>query len=88
MQRKESEVDVLKQRMAQQQDRFDQSTAEFEQRLDLARDKERQLISVRSVFSLLSLGFSFLVLIFPFMVGFYAGVEEGDGEQAAARVER
>ena len=47
LQRKESEVDVLKQRMAQQQDRFDQSTEEFEQRLDLARDKERQLISVR-----------------------------------------
>ena len=47
LQRKESEVEVLKQRMGQQQDRFDQSTAEFEQRLDLARDKERQLISVR-----------------------------------------
>ena len=48
LQRKDSEVEALKQRLSHVQDRFDQSTAEFEQRLDLARDKERQLISVRN----------------------------------------
>ncbi len=46
MERKQHELEATKQRMSQLQERYDQSTAEFEQRLDLARDKERQLIAV------------------------------------------
>lgn len=46
MERKGSELDASKQRQAQLQDRLDQVTAECEQRLDLARDRERQLIAV------------------------------------------
>ena len=47
--RKQSELEVSKQRLSQLQDRFDESTTEFEQRLDIARDKERQLITVRLI---------------------------------------
>jgi uncharacterized damage-inducible protein DinB len=46
LERKQQELETAKARLAQLQDRYDQSTAEFEQRLDLARDKERQLIAV------------------------------------------
>lgn len=45
--RKQTELDNSKQRNEQLQRKYDESTAEFEQRLDLARDKERQLITVR-----------------------------------------
>jgi hypothetical protein len=46
LERKQHELEATKQRLSQLQERFDQSTAEFEQRLDLARDKERQLLAV------------------------------------------
>lgn len=58
LQRRDSDMEGLKQRLSHLQDRFDQSTAEFEQRLDLARDKERQLISVlKDAFLVFLLGY-------------------------------
>lgn len=44
--RKQTELDGSKHRHEQLQRKYDESTSEFEQRLDLARDKERQLITV------------------------------------------
>ena len=51
----QTELDNTKQRLAFSEDRLDKTTAEFEQRLDLCRDKERQLISVRKFGLILSL---------------------------------
>jgi hypothetical protein len=46
LERKGNELDTTKQRQTLLQDKLDQATAECEQRLDLARDRERQLIAV------------------------------------------
>jgi hypothetical protein len=46
LERKGNELDTTKQRQTLLQDKLDQVTAECEQRLDLARDRERQLIAV------------------------------------------
>jgi len=43
--KKQSELETSKLRNAELQDKFDETTSEFEQRLDLARDRERQLIT-------------------------------------------
>lgn len=64
MARKQNELDAAKQRHEQVQRKYDESTAEFEQRLDLARDKERQLITVRTVLVLVcSISFSFVLAV-------------------------
>jgi hypothetical protein len=47
LERKQQEADLVRQRLQQLQDHYDAHCAEFEQRLDLAREKERQLITVR-----------------------------------------
>jgi hypothetical protein len=46
LERKGNELDTTKQRQTLLQDKLDRMTAECEQRLDLARDRERQLIAV------------------------------------------
>lgn len=49
LERKSNELETAKQRQTQLQDKLDQVAAECEQRLDLARDRERQLLAVSAV---------------------------------------